>query len=740
MTQTLLEPAPPQATAELTHALLVPAREIRRLSAWLLAIDEAGLSDLHLAVVYPRAIATRVQALTAERPRLRLIQAPGASRAALATALIEDLHHFCTPLVSAQFVGRGSRVVDSLVEAIASLPEHPHLDAGENPPVLLHHTSTTPREVAIRYVDRTLRDAEGTPESRRQHLGQLALHAAHPVLEYVDAGADRVRVTIWLNSGTATDVPAPDWTYRVALRDATGAAVTEEVARPSERPGRFGGSSWDHVVVWLSLAQVPDGDHQLTIELEEDPRPRPDRRIVRSRPGVLLCSRPTQLQDGQHTRYLFQHSGSSRRTYVTVQHGSGAWAETRWTTRLALKDLSFVLRRRGNARMRWLRLLRLLTLPLFVGRQVWLVGERFDTAQDNGMHLFRYLSQHPSRRRRVYYVISDDSPQRNLVADCGRVVRHSGWRHQLLMLHADAVIGAYSLHYLIPRHWDAQEFIEQVSWRIGARQVFLQHGVHMNPRGVRRGSTGYDLMVTSTPREAAAISEVSGYAEQLIQTGQPRFDALVPTPSTRTVLFMSTWRQYLVPALFGASTASQQPFEGSTYQAFMTEFLASARLASMLERYDYRLVMLPHYNMNSSFTDMATGSPLITIADPDASIQRQLLECDGFITDYSSVHFDVAYLGTPLIYSRFDEVEYEARHAAPGWFDYDREGFGPVARTLEETLDALEQMLARGCTQPPFYAERVVAEFAHQDRRNSERVTAAIADHLSSRPTHRLSP
>src|SRR5690625_6580948 len=42
-------------------------------------------------------------------------------------------------------------------------------------------------------------------------------------------------------------------------------------------------------------------------------------------------------------------------------------------------------------RVRALRLLRLVTVPLFWGKEIWLVGERHGTAQDNGFHFFRYL-------------------------------------------------------------------------------------------------------------------------------------------------------------------------------------------------------------------------------------------------------------------------------------------------------------------------------------------------------------
>ncbi|HLS31988.1 MAG TPA: CDP-glycerol glycerophosphotransferase family protein, partial [Brevibacterium sp.] len=99
-------------------------------------------------------------------------------------------------------------------------------------------------------------------------------------------------------------------------------------------------------------------------------------------------------------------------------------------------------------------------------------------------------------------------------------------------------------------------------------------------------------------------------------------------------------------------------------------------------------------------------------------------------TDHSSVHFDAAYLGTPVIYARFDRDEYESRHAAPSWFDYERDGFGPVTYSLDGALDELEALLTRDCEPDPRYAARVSDIFTHHDFDNSRRVVAAIDDRL----------
>jgi CDP-glycerol glycerophosphotransferase (TagB/SpsB family) len=190
---------------------------------------------------------------------------------------------------------------------------------------------------------------------------------------------------------------------------------------------------------------------------------------------------------------------------------------------------------------------------------------------------------------------------------------------------------------------------------------------------------------------------------------------------------MPTWRRYLVPKLFGVSTESTIPFAGSRYEQFVTGLLTSPQLHDMLTRYDYRLQLLPHYNLRQYLETFRFTSDRTELADATArSFQDLIRGCDAFITDYSSVHFDVAYLGTPIIYTHFDQEDYERGHAVVSWFDHENDAFGPVTHTLEETLAELESLLAAGCTRDPVYQDRIAAAFSYHDQNNSARVVAEI--------------
>jgi CDP-glycerol glycerophosphotransferase (TagB/SpsB family) len=402
----------------------------------------------------------------------------------------------------------------------------------------------------------------------------------------------------------------------------------------------------------------------------------------------------------------------------------------RWRALLARKDIAGLFRREPFAGE---KVLRLLSRPFFRRRPVWLLGERKDTAQDNSAALFRYISSaHPEIR--CYYVVDGESEAYGRMSQLGRVVAHSSFLHRLLMLHARVLVSAYDIDgYLLPRQWAKGQYHRHLAARVGSRRVFLQHGVIYNDvsRALHKGVTGLDLFVASSEREADFIRTHMGYGGELQVTGMPRFDQLARShrlPRKR-VLFMPTWRSYLVAPSYAPGRVAAQDFEQSQYLRFIRQLLEHPRLEALLREHDADLELLPHYEVSKYFLDHRDrlADHVIVSDQRDRDIQSALRECDVFITDWSSTFFDVAYLGTPMILVPHDEEDFYSHHYRRGYFDLERDGFGPIARTVEDALDRLADYLDGGCVREPVYDERAADFFRHTDQSNSERVTAAIA-------------
>lgn len=728
-------PAPVSAAPPISLVLLVTSQTASRLSSFLArAAASADWHDVPITVVHSPRAQVQVEDAVGEYPGASLAMAPGRTPDALATEAADRLLAMGTDLVCVSAVPTPSRFETWAAVHLAEAERVRRLDLHSRLPLLVA-TVHCPQPVVGAYIHDVLAATSPGPGPLSDYLGGLAIAGGDPRLDAVDPDGGGLRLLVWLNAKFLPTMRTPAWRYRLVLRPVRGGReIRSEPLAPELRVDTSSRWTWEDVNGVLPLHGVQAGTHAVEIEVDSDDPELQLRRRLRPSKGLLFDSRtvamPVAGPDAM-LRYLFHTVGNGERTYVLVQPGAGVAARVRWSLGMLRKDLGFLVHGRRQRRMVLLRVLRLLTMPFLGRRHIWLIGERADTAQDNGYHLFRRIrAEHPERD--VYYLIDPTSPQYPRVASLGNVVAHSSVRHQLLMLHADVLANAYSIRYMIPDSWYQAGYTRHLAWRIGSLRVYLKHGVHLNANAFKRGLTGYDLLMTVMPRESEALRAVSGYEGQIREIGMPRYDSLVQEPGSRTILFMPTWRQYLTPRLNGQLNPNQMDLEGSDYEQFISGLLRSPRLQKMLERHDFRLRFLPHYNVSSFFEQTVVEADRVELADPDqTSFQDLLRSCDVFLTDYSSVHFDIAYMGIPVVYARFDEELYETRHASRSWFDYDQDGYGPVTRSLEETLDALEQILDRGCTVEEPYASRASSAFTFRDQDNTTRVIAAI-DELTS--------
>ncbi|MGC1213672.1 MAG: CDP-glycerol glycerophosphotransferase family protein [Micromonospora sp.] len=479
---------------------------------------------------------------------------------------------------------------------------------------------------------------------------------------------------------------------------------------------------WAGFSAELPLAQLRNGQHLLRLVFMTETGQASRQCLVSA---AYLRDAPMKLVGD--TRILPGFTGRENATLL-VQKAAGAAGVRRWRRTMVRKDLRHIASRGPFWKQ---RLLRLLTAPLMTRRDIWLVGERKDTAQDNSWHLFRYLRK-VERRRNVYYVLTKDSPDRERLRGLGNVVNYDSFRHKFLMLHATKLINSYDIDsYMLPSRWERGRFLKHLNWRIAPSRIFLQHGVTDKDvsGGLHRAKTSVDLFVAAAGKESEYVAEYFDYGAAAQRLGFPRFDALVPERGNRRILFMPTWRSYLVSPSYNPALPPRFPFETSKYAEFLRELFGSEELKQALQRHGYTLEFLPHYEMRNVSTSMVPADPCFAVVDQtQRSVQDALRQCDLFITDYSSTAFDVAYLGTPLIYAHFDVEEYFSIGGyRRGYFEHAEHGFGPVCETAEETVRAIVSYVENGCAREVQYSRRVADFFGVQDRNNCQRVAAAIA-------------
>jgi glycosyltransferase involved in cell wall biosynthesis/CDP-glycerol glycerophosphotransferase (TagB/SpsB family) len=363
----------------------------------------------------------------------------------------------------------------------------------------------------------------------------------------------------------------------------------------------------------------------------------------------------------------------------------------------------------------------------------WVLMDRDVQADDNAEHLYRHLrTAHPEVNAR-FLLARRSHDWKRLKREDFRLVPFGSLRHTLLMLNASHLIASHIDRYVLDAV-PASRFPGRLRYRL----TFLQHGVTKDDLSDWFNTKDIDCLVTASPQEYASIAgsgtRYKFSARETALTGFPRHDALAAhagESAERVILIMPTWRAGLAGSTRRGTFRRRlnASFTESEYFRQWNALLASPALAAMAAQFGYRVQFYPHANvaLYASCFDLPPHCELVT--HPAGSIQDVFRRAAVMVTDYSSVAFEFALLRRPVVYFQFDrEAVFNGAHIyRQGYFDYERDGFGPVCLTHDETLGALQGLLARGAKPEQVYAARAASFLPLRDGGCCERTYRAIA-------------
>lgn len=373
-------------------------------------------------------------------------------------------------------------------------------------------------------------------------------------------------------------------------------------------------------------------------------------------------------------------------------------------------------------------------VPAFIYRRqrrhLWLICESGNEAQDNAYWLFVYLRREQPQIDAVY-AIRPGAPDFEKVASLGKTVVFGSFLHWIYYLAAEVNIS--SQKYGKPNAAVCY-VLEVIVGCLKNRRVFLQHGVIKDDLPFLHWENAkMALFACAAEPEYEFVRDTFGYPEGVVQhLGLCRFDRLhAAVPDESLVLIIPTWRVYLERM---KGSKGQSLFLESDYFRAWNHFLNSPALAELLERYDKHAVFCMHRNMEAFESHIHTNIDRLEIFRwQDADISRLLPEAGTFITDFSSIYMDFAYMKKPILYYQFDLEEYRDGHLPTGYFDYERDGFGPICMDEDTLLRELEEVFRNGCKMPVMYEERTNRFFTLYDDKNCERTYRAI-ERLAAKP------
>lgn len=359
-------------------------------------------------------------------------------------------------------------------------------------------------------------------------------------------------------------------------------------------------------------------------------------------------------------------------------------------------------------------------------KEIWLFSDRTNKADDNGEAMFRYVVENCSDSIDAYFVLREDSPDYGRLAKIGKVVQYLSKEHKLLHL---------LCKYNLSAQADAPTFLpfDNVAAFCGLlrsqRFVFLQHGVIKNDisRWFNRVNLDPWIFVTSARRELDSIAQTGRYCldESVLKlTGLPRHDLLYSS-NEKMITIMPTWRIKLCERKRSDNGVwhVKKGFEDSRYCKFFTALLRDERLITAAKQHGYRIAFMPHPNIAGAIDSFGLGEDILSFG-VESSYREVFARSSLVVTDYSSSVMDFAYLRKPIVYTHFDyEDFFSGVHvASKGYFDDERDGFGPVTTSLDELVDMLIEYINNDCRIYPKYKDRVESFFAFHDQKSRQRI------------------
>lgn len=349
-------------------------------------------------------------------------------------------------------------------------------------------------------------------------------------------------------------------------------------------------------------------------------------------------------------------------------------------------------------------------------RPIWLISDRQTIADDNGAALFRHLAARKDLPADVYFVVSKDSPDYEKLSAVGPVLAYGSPEHLRMHMVSDLAISSQSLDHIVSPfpHPSYRKYYADLLADLD--YVFLQHGITMNDvsRPLNRYRKNISGLVTAARTEHQSFLDYEYFypKENIWLTGFPRFDLLYEQEE-KLVTLCPTWRRFL-------SRMTSATFAGTEYFRFYRDLITDPRLQEGLRKNGYRLCMKLHPEL-LAYSELFEDMP-IRLLSTEEPYRKMFAESSLLITDYSSAVMDFAYLRKPVLYCMFDEDKFFGSHYDPGYFDYRRDGFGPVTTTVAETVDQILAIVENGCRMTPEYQARADAFFLPRDKDNCDRV------------------
>lgn len=343
-------------------------------------------------------------------------------------------------------------------------------------------------------------------------------------------------------------------------------------------------------------------------------------------------------------------------------------------------------------------------------KKIWLVSEHGYEARDNGYSFFKYMRT-THKEMNCYYAIDFDSSDFKKVNKFGNVIKFGSFKHFAYYCGARYIISSKTQGFC-PSYYLT---LLRKKIHLWGKYIFLQHGITKDDQKfLYKKSAKIDLFICGAKPEYDDIKKHYGYKEgEVSYTGFARFDDYFGLETKNQILVMPTWRRY----------AENVKFEDTDYFKTWSAFINSDEINEMLSKKNITMYFYMHPQFKQYSNLFKTSQSNIVVLPFDkCDLQVLIRESSMFITDFSSLAFDFGYMNRPVIYYQYDEEEYFKGHYIKGYFDYRRDGFGPVCNSYEQVIKSLTNIVDSRFSLSNQFQKNINRFFPLFDNNNSKRI------------------
>jgi hypothetical protein len=365
-----------------------------------------------------------------------------------------------------------------------------------------------------------------------------------------------------------------------------------------------------------------------------------------------------------------------------------------------------------------------LTLPFFK-RNIWIISETENQAQENGYQLFCWIKEN-RQNIEAFYVINKNSPAIGKFKDCNNWLDSGSFKMIFYLYHANRIISTHGL-WMIPNELGILKKITRKTLK--GKRVMLNHGVGF----LKNGKQYYhkssfplnDLITALSQKDKNIFLNEYGYQNEDVKiTGYARFDSMIDTSK------QAKWHNMilLMPTFRDQEKGLQEKFKKTELYDRIQRMVIDKEFQHFLEEKNCHLAIYLHQDIQdySIYLDKFSTNRIHIIRQGEFTVTELLGMSKLLITDYSSVLFDFVYMNKPFISYQFDYSAFINSRENKPFIDIRTELPGYVVTKHNELINTIQTIAKNNFTILPKHKKCATQYFTYQDKGNCKRIYEEI--------------